>query len=97
MPEAIVALGQAKRLVGRLRFESDGRRQHSQFEYDREWLRADDGFRLAPGLPLQPGGFFASARGSRRNALHGCLRVREQRGHAFIATINTALPFSGCQ
>ncbi len=29
MPEAIVALGQAKRIVGQLHFESDGRRQHS--------------------------------------------------------------------
>ena len=28
MPEAIVALGEGKRVVGRLRFESDGRRQH---------------------------------------------------------------------
>ena len=74
MPEAVVALGQAKRVVGRLRFESDGRRQHSQFEYDREWLGANDGFRLAPGLPLQAGGFFASARGIRRNALHGCFQ-----------------------
>lgn len=70
MPEAVVALGQAKRVVGRLRFESDGRRQHSQFEYERAWLEADDSFRLAPSLPLQAGGFFASGRGDRRNALH---------------------------
>ncbi len=70
MPEAVVALGQAKRVVGRLRFESDGRRQHSHFEYDRAWLEAGDGFQLAPGLPLQAGGFFASGRGDRRNALH---------------------------
>ncbi len=70
MPEAIVALGQAKRVVGRLHFESDGRRQHSHFEYDRAWLRADDRFQLAPSLPLQAGGFFASGRDDRRNALH---------------------------
>ena len=70
MPEAIVALGQAKRVVGRLRFESDGRRQHSQFEYDRAWLGADDSFQLAPGLPLQAGGFFATGRGDRRHTLH---------------------------
>jgi len=38
MPEAIVALGDSKRIVGRLRFESDGRRQHSQFEYAADWL-----------------------------------------------------------
>ena len=70
MPEAVVALGQAKRVVGRLRFESDGRRQHSRFEYDRAWLEANDNFRLAPGLPLQAGGFFATGRGDRRGALH---------------------------
>lgn len=70
MPEAIVALGQAKRVVGRLHFESDGRRQHSHFEYDRAWLEAGDRFQLAPGLPLQAGGFFASGRDDRRNALH---------------------------
>ena len=74
MPEAVVALGQAKRVIGRLRFESDGRRQHAQFEYDREWLEADDRFRLAPGLPLEAGGFFATGRGDRRNALHICFQ-----------------------
>ena len=74
MPEAIVALGQAKRIVGRLRFESDGRRQHSQFEYDRNWLEARDRFQLAPGLPLQTGGFFAAGREDRRNALHACFQ-----------------------
>ncbi|MXX22094.1 MAG: hypothetical protein F4Y06_00865 [Rhodospirillales bacterium] len=57
-------MGQAKRVVGRLRFESDGRRQHSQFEYDREWLSSEDSFPLAPGLPLRTGGFFAAARHS---------------------------------
>ena len=74
MPEAVVALGQAKRVVGRLRFETDGRRQHSQFEYDGEWLEADDRFRLAPGLPLQAGRFFAAGRSDRRNALHVCFQ-----------------------
>ena len=49
MPEAVVALGRARRVVGRLRFESDGRWQHSRFEYERDWLEADDGFALAPG------------------------------------------------
>ena len=74
MPEAVVALGRVKRVIGRLRFDSDGRRQYSQFEYDRQWLEADDGFGLAPGLPLQAGGFFASGRGAPRNALHVCFQ-----------------------
>ena len=56
MPEAIVALGKAKRIVGRLRFETDGRRQHSHFEYAHEWLSEPDRFALSPSLPLRVGG-----------------------------------------
>lgn len=72
MPEAIVALGKGKRIVGRLRFESDGRRQHSQFEYDAAWLAADDRFALAPGLPLRDGSHFSSGKDDKRSALPGC-------------------------
>lgn len=72
MPEAIVALGEGKRVVGRLRFETDGRRQHSQFEYAAEWLAAPDRFALSPGLPLREGGHFSAGRGDHRSALPGC-------------------------
>lgn len=72
MPQAIVALGETKRVVGRLRFETDGRRQHSQFEYEPQWLAAKDSFALAPGLPLREGGHFAAGRDDRRSALPGC-------------------------
>jgi len=73
MPEAIVALGESKRLVGRVRFETDGRRQHSQFEYDPDWLSAGDAFALSPGLPLRGGGHFSAAgRDDTRSALPGC-------------------------
>jgi serine/threonine-protein kinase HipA len=72
MPEAIVALGESRHTVGRLRFESDGRRQHSQFEYSDEWLAAPDRFALFPGLPLRSGGHYSSGRGDRRAALPGC-------------------------
>jgi len=72
MPEAIVALGEGKRIVGRLRFESDGRRQHSQFEYEGAWLAADDRFALAPGLPLREGSHFSSGKDDKRSALPGC-------------------------
>ena len=72
MPEAIVALGEGKRIVGRLRFESDGRRQHSQFEYDAAWLAAADRFALAPGLPLREGSHFSSGKDDKRSALPGC-------------------------
>ncbi|MEM9308827.1 MAG: type II toxin-antitoxin system HipA family toxin [Pseudomonadota bacterium] len=72
MPEAIVALGEGKRIVGRLRFESDGRRQHSQFEYDADWLADEDRFALAPGLPLREGSHFSSGKDDKRSALPGC-------------------------
>ncbi|MCY4241353.1 MAG: type II toxin-antitoxin system HipA family toxin [Rhodobacter sp.] len=72
MPEAIVALGKGKRIVGRLRFESDGRRQHSQFEYDDTWLAAEDRFALAPELPLREGSHFSSGKDDRRSALPSC-------------------------
>jgi len=73
MPEAIVALGKSKRIVGRLRFESDGRRQHSQFGYADEWLDAPDRFALSPGLPLREGSHFTAAtREDKRSALFGC-------------------------
>ena len=72
MPEAIVALGEGKRIVGRLRFESDGRRQHSQFEYDAAWLAAEDRFALAPGLLLREGSHYSSGKDDKRSALPGC-------------------------
>ena len=73
MPEAIVALGESKRVVGRLRFDSDGRRQHSQFEYAGDWLAAPERFALSPGLPLREGRHFSTGRKDRRSALPGCL------------------------
>lgn len=72
MPEAIVALGEGKRIVGRLRFETDGRRQHSQFEYAPEWLTAPDRFALSAGLPLREGSHFGTGRRDKRFALAGC-------------------------
>lgn len=72
MPEAIVALGEGKRIVGKLRFERDGRCQHSQFEYADSWLGAPDRFALSPGLPLRGGSHYSTGREGRRSALSGC-------------------------
>ncbi len=72
MAEAIVALGGRKRVLGRLRFETDGRRQHSQFEYADEWLAAKDRFALSPGLPLRGGGHYSSGKDDKRSTLPGC-------------------------
>lgn len=51
--------------VGLLRFESDGRRQSSAFEYEPSWLEARHGFDISPSLPRREGAFFSS--GSREN------------------------------
>jgi serine/threonine-protein kinase HipA len=72
MPEANVAIGERKRVVGTLRFESDGRRQHSQFEYADAWLNAPDRFALSPALPLRPGGHYSTGKDDKRSALSGC-------------------------
>ena len=72
MPKAIVAIGEGKRIVGRLRFETDGRRQHSQFEYAAEWLAASDRFALSPGLPLREGSHYCTGKEDKRQALSGC-------------------------
>jgi len=72
MPEAIVAIGEGKRVVGRLRFEADTRRQHSQFEYADQWLAAPDCFALSPALPLRLGGYFSTGKRDKRTALSGC-------------------------
>lgn len=87
MPEAIVALGKGKRIVGRLRFESDGRRQHSQFAYADAWLAAPDRFALSPGLPLREGSHFSSGREDKRSALTGCFAdaAPESWGRALMA------------
>lgn len=53
-----VFLGEANRRVGTLRFDSQGARQSSAFEYDREWLAAPHRFALEPALPLVAGAQF---------------------------------------
>lgn len=72
MPEAIVAIGEGKRVVGRLRFNTDSRRQHSHFEYADQWLAAPDCFALSPSLPLGAGGHFNAGKSDKRSSLSGC-------------------------
>lgn len=67
-----IVLGEALRDVGRLTFESDGRRETSMFRYSPEWLEDPASFAIAPGMPLSEGRFFASGSGTdRRSALAG--------------------------
>ncbi len=50
-----VFLGEAPQRVGTLRYNQEGTRERSTFDYDAEWLDRDDRFAIDPALPLQPG------------------------------------------
>lgn len=72
--QVTVTIGERGMRVGTLRFESDGRRQSSAFEYDPGWLGFEGGFDLSPSLPRRPGPFFSSAtRNNTRLALPGAI------------------------
>ena len=74
MPEARVALGDGKIPVGRLVFETDGRRAHSTFLYDERWLANPFGFDLSPTMPRGRAAFHAGSGGResrRRDVLAG--------------------------
>lgn len=49
-----VCIGDAGRLVGRLHYNQDGRRESAIFEYDQSWLASPDRFAIDPALPLVP-------------------------------------------
>ena len=51
MVVARVALGNGLVPVGRLVFETDGRRAHSTFIYGQEWIDNPRGFDLCPQMP----------------------------------------------
>lgn len=56
MSRAIVLhLGEESRPLGLLRYDSQGARESSAFEYDAAWLAAPDRFAIEPGLPLVAG------------------------------------------
>lgn len=63
MPEARVVLGEGKIPVGRLIFETDGRRAHSSFLYDQTWLDHPRGFDLSPHMPRSLAPYHAASGG----------------------------------
>lgn len=63
MVGARVTLGEALVPVGRLIFETDGRRAHSTFIYDREWIDNPRGFDLCPQMPRVRAPYHASSGG----------------------------------
>lgn len=50
-----VHLGETASRVGVLQYNQEGSRESAVFEYDRDWLRANDRFAIDPALPLQTG------------------------------------------
>ncbi|MBQ2262093.1 MAG: HipA domain-containing protein [Loktanella sp.] len=63
MVVARVALGNGLFPVGRLIFETDGRRAHSTFIYDQEWIDSPRGFDLCPQMPRTSAPNHASSSG----------------------------------
>jgi serine/threonine-protein kinase HipA len=63
MVVARVALGNGLVPVGRLVFETDGRRAHSTFIYDREWIDNPCGFDLCPQMPRASAPYHTSSGG----------------------------------
>ncbi|MDD2762758.1 MAG: type II toxin-antitoxin system HipA family toxin [Opitutaceae bacterium] len=50
-----VYLGNEARLIGTLRYDQAGAREHAAFSCDNDWLAAPDRFALEPNLPLVAG------------------------------------------
>lgn len=63
MPVARVVMGNGLLPVGRLVFETDGRRAHSTFTYDQDWIDNPRGFDLCPQMPRGAAPFHASPGG----------------------------------
>ncbi|MDP9011644.1 MAG: type II toxin-antitoxin system HipA family toxin [Pseudomonadota bacterium] len=77
-----VFVGDARRRVGTVRFDSQGARQSAAFEYDREWLVTADRFALEPGLPLVAGAQFHKPLTRDASIFHGAIADTEPDGWA---------------
>jgi serine/threonine-protein kinase HipA len=76
-----VALGENARSLGALRFDAQGSRESTAFEYVAEWLAAADGFAIGPSLPLMAGPqFHRKERGG--SVFHGAIADTEPDGWA---------------
>jgi serine/threonine-protein kinase HipA len=53
-----VLLGEEQRLIGTVRYDQEGARESTAFEYDGAWLAASDRFAIDPTLPLVVGAQF---------------------------------------
>ena len=74
-----VYLGREARPLGTLRHDHRGARESSSFEYDADWLGADDRFAIEPGLPLIVGPQY-HRKGSQGSVFHGAIADTEPDG-----------------
>ena len=75
----IVHLGENARVIASLRYDQEGARESSAFEYAADWLADADPFALEPGLPLVAGPqFHRKARDG--SAFHGAVADTEPDG-----------------
>jgi serine/threonine-protein kinase HipA len=58
-----VCVGEAGIEVGTLRFEAQGNREFSSFQYDDGWIADKRAFAISPSMPLEPAQFFFKKEG----------------------------------
>jgi serine/threonine-protein kinase HipA len=76
-----IALGDNGRGLATLRYNVQGARENAAFEYDGEWLAAEDRFAVEPGLPLVAGPQF-HRKGRHGSVFHGAIADTEPDGWA---------------
>jgi serine/threonine-protein kinase HipA len=74
-----VCLGEEARALGQLRYDQQGARESSAFEYSAEWITARDRFMIAPGMPLITGPQY-SKRGGEGSVFHAAIADTEPDG-----------------
>jgi serine/threonine-protein kinase HipA len=76
-----IAVGDNGRSLATLRYDVQGARENAAFEYDAEWLAAEDRFAVEPGLPLVAGPQF-HRKGRHGSVFHGAVADTEPDGWA---------------
>ena len=76
-----IAMGDNGRSLATLRYDVQGARENAAFEYDAEWLAAEDRFAVEPGLPLVAGPQF-HRKGRHGSVFHGAIADTEPDGWA---------------